>query len=178
MLVMSAHYFLEAQSGIMIGKSIASTNWYRLALRLHIFFGLIAMLIGIIQLLPQQNRKRHRISGIVYVSSVAISGGFGLLVAQYAMGGWVTTLGFSFLAIVWLGTTFLGVKTAIQGQLVAHKKWMWFSYALTFAAIPQRTMLLIPLLTTVPFMPIYRLSAWLPWLLNLAVTYLLLYRIR
>ena len=59
--------------------------------------------------------------------------------------------------------------------MALHKRWpqhglyMELSYALTFAAITQRSLLLVPLLTDVPFMPIYQLSAWLPWLLNLGL---------
>jgi hypothetical protein len=43
------------------------------------------------------------------------------------------------------------------------------SYGLTFAAITQRTLLLVPLLTDIEFIFIYRLSAWLPWILNTAI---------
>ena len=89
------------------------------------------------------------------------------------MGGWITTIGFSALSIAWLYTTIKAISSIRKGDILNHKKWMFLSYGLTFSAIIQRTLLLIPLLTETPFMPIYQLSAWLPWMLNLTIAYYL-----
>jgi len=87
------------------------------------------------------------------------------------MGGWISTIGFSLLALGWFYTTVKAVIAIKAGQIKKHQMWMFFSYALTFAAITQRTLLLVPLLTTIPFIPIYQLSAWLPWAINLSIAY-------
>jgi hypothetical protein len=85
----------------------------------------------------------------------------GLIVAQFAMGGLVSQVGFSFLALGWLGVTIAAVRAVIKGDLQGHRLFMILSYAMTFTAIPQRTLLLLSLYTEIPFIDIYRLSAWL-----------------
>lgn len=174
MLFMSVRYFGDGMVGIAKGKAIAEHLWYRLCLQTHIAGGLLAILIGPWQLLPRFRAKQpkvHRLLGYVYVGSVLASGATGLVVAPFAMGGLITQVGFSLLAIVWLTTTLLAVRAVLQKNWPRHGVYMQLSYALTFGAITQRTLLLVPLLTDVPFMPIYQLSAWLPWLLNLALVW-------
>jgi hypothetical protein len=97
----------------------------------------------------------------------------GLIVAQYAMGGIISTIGFSILAILWGVTAVLAIISIKKKAIIAHKKWMFISYGLTFAAITQRTLLLVPLLTDIKFIFIYRLSAWLPWMLNTIIAFYL-----
>jgi hypothetical protein len=107
--------------------------------------------------------------GYIYLSSVLISSVMGLLVAQFAMGGIVSTIGFSILAVFWFVSAIIAITSIRKKDIVTHKKWMFISYGLTFAAITQRTLLLVPLLTDIEFIFIYRLSAWLPWILNTAI---------
>jgi len=89
------------------------------------------------------------------------------------MGGLITAVGFTTLSMLWLFVTIKAITAIISGDISNHEKWMYLSYALTFAAITQRKLLLVPLLTEVPFMTIYQLSAWLPWMVNLAIAYAL-----
>jgi len=175
MLIMSMHYFQEEITGILKGKNISSSLWYRLCLKTHIVFGIVAMLIGPFQFIKKirtNYSKWHRRIGYVYFLSVIISSVTGLLVAQFALGGIISRIGFSFLAILWFVITLLALKSILKRNIKLHKKYMFISYALTFAAIPQRTMLLFPLFFSIDFIPVYRLSAWLPWILN---TFLALY---
>ena len=176
MVIMSLHYFQSDSAGILKRKEIANSSWFLFTFRLHIFLGLLAILIGPFQFIKKirnTNKTSHKVIGYVYTSSVLFSGLAGLIIAQFAMGGWITTIGFSVLSFAWLFTTIMAISSIRCGNVLNHKKWMFLSYGLTFAAIIQRTLLLIPLLTEVPFMPIYQLSAWLPWLLNLSVAYYL-----
>ncbi len=177
MIVMSAHYLGSTHSGILRTKEIASSNWYLVAFRLHVFFGLLAITFGPIQFVSrirERNKLIHRVNGYFYIASVFTSSISGIIVAQFAMGGWLTTIGFSILAIMWFFTTLKSVSAILKGEILVHRKWAHFSYALTFSAITQRILLLIPLLTEAPFMPIYQLSAWLPWVINLLIAQLLL----
>ncbi len=180
MLIMSFHYFQPDMSGILRGKEVATKLWYRVAFFCHIALGMIAMFTGPLQLLPyiRNHTDWHRTLGQMYLLGVGLSGTAGLIIAQFAMGGWISTVGFSVLSLVWLYITWLGFKAIRYGQYEQHAKLMTMSFALTFAAITQRTMLLIPLLTSVPFMPVYQLSAWLPWMLNLAIAYKMVSRSR
>ncbi len=174
MVVMSFHYFLSDSAGILKRKEVANSFWYLFTFRTHILLGLVAITIGpfqFIKKLRSRYKALHRSIGYVYFVCVLLSASAGLIIAHFAMGGWITTIGFSILSIAWLYTTIKAVSAIIGGDAVNHEKWIFLSYALTFAAITQRTLLLVPLLTEIPFMPIYQLSAWLPWLLNLSIAY-------
>jgi len=169
MLVMSMHFFQHEISGILKYKDISSNPVYRLGFKSHILFGIIAIFTGPVQFLTNRRKKQlsfHRRLGYVYFASVLISSTMGLLVAQYAMGGILSTIGFSLLAIFWMLSAVLAVFSIRKGDIIAHKKWMFVNYGLTFAAITQRTLLLVPLIIDVQFIYVYRASAWLPWMLN------------
>lgn len=179
MVVMSLHYFQSDKAGILKRKEIADSFWYLFTFRTHIFLGLVAIVIGPFQFMKKirNNQKTfHRVIGYIYTVSIFFSGLSGLAIAQFAMGGWKTTVGFSILSLAWLYTIIKAISSIRVGEVLNHKKWMFLSYGLTFSAITQRTLLLIPLLTEIKFIPIYQLSAWLPWLLNLSIAYLLFKR--
>jgi uncharacterized membrane protein len=172
MLLMSLHFFQNEISGIMKYKDISSNIFYRLCFKSHILFGIIAIFSGPTQFLTRLRIKRldlHRRLGYIYLCSVLISSVTGLLVAQFAMGGIVSTIGFSILAVFWFVSAIIAITSIRKKDIKTHKKWMFISYGLTFTAITQRTLLLIPLLTDIEFIFIYRLSAWLPWILNTAI---------
>ena len=172
MLIMSFHYLESDSTGILKRKEIAEQFWYLFTFRTHIILGIVAISFGPFQFLEKLRNKYtflHKAMGYVYTLSVMFSSLAGLIIAPFAMGGWITSVGFTMLSIMWLSTTIIGVRHIVLGAISQHRKWMFFSYALTFAAITQRTLLLIPLLTEIPFIPIYQLSAWLPWLINLCI---------
>lgn len=172
MLIMSMHYFQGPNTGILKAKAAASSSLYLTIFYTHITGGLIGISIGPFQFIK---RLRHRFStahktiGMIYLIAIFSSGLAGLYIAPFAMGGPSAQLGFFLLAIVWLATTAQSVRQLWMGKYQAHGQWMIRSYALTFAAIPQRLMLLIPLFTSTEFLPIYRLSAWLPWIFQLLI---------
>lgn len=176
MLLMSRHHFQAEESGILVGKAIAASFGYRFLFLTHVSMGIVAISLGPFQFLPNLLKKRpkwHRMLGYVYAVGVLLSSISGFGVAPYAMGGIASQSGFSVLALLWFFTALKAVHLARIGQIGAHRYWMYLNYGLTFAAITQRTMLLIPLWTDVPFMPVYRLSAWLPWILNLGLAHYL-----
>lgn len=176
MLVMSFHFFKFEVSGILKlkGAELLDGSWFRYFFKAHIFFGIIAITVGPFQFIKRIKSKLpkiHTTLGYFYLTSIILAGITGLVIAQYAMGGWISSFGFTLLAICWPVSTVLAVRSILKGDIEGHKKWMYLSYGLTFAAITQRTMLLIPLLTEVPFILVYRSSAWIPWLLNSAIAY-------
>jgi hypothetical protein len=179
MVIMSLHYFQSDSAGILKQKEIVNSFWFLFIFRLHILLGLVAILTGPVQFIKKIRntyKTSHRVLGYFYTVSVLCSGLAGISIAQFAMGGWITTIGFSFLSITWLFTTIMAISSIKCGKVINHKKWMFLSYGLTFAAITQRTLLLIPLLTEIQFMPVYQISAWLPWLLNVSIAYSLFKR--
>ncbi len=181
MFLMSLHYFQSDDSGILSQKDIKDRLWYLLSFRGHIFFGLIAISSGPIQFVRKVREQYlflHKFLGYIYCFSVFSSSLTGLLIAQFSMGGWVTSIGFSLLSLLWFLTTYMAIHAVRTGDINQHKLWMYLSYGLSFSAITQRSLLLIPLLTTVDFMPVYQLSSWLPWMLNLMLGYTLYLRSR
>ncbi len=179
MIIMSLHYFQSDSAGILKRKEIAESFWFLLTFRTHIFLGIVAISIGPFQFIKKirTNYKTvHKVIGYIYTVSVFLSGLSGLIIAQFAMGGWITTIGFSILSLMWIYTITKAITSIRAGDALNHKKWMFLSYGLTFAAITQRTLLLIPLLTDIPFIPIYQLSAWLPSLINLSIAHYLFKR--
>ncbi|MEM9933516.1 MAG: DUF2306 domain-containing protein [Bacteroidota bacterium] len=174
MLIMSWHYLLPPDSGILIGKQIAQFDWYKLMFRIHVLCGIIAIFSGPFQLYPfflRTYSRAHKPVGYLYAVSVLLSGLAGFGVAPFAMGGWISGLGFSTLACLWIFSLIRGIIAARTKELIQHKMWMFLNYGFTFSAITLRTFLLIPLLTDVPFIPVYRFAAWFSWIINGAMAY-------
>ncbi|MEO0337899.1 MAG: DUF2306 domain-containing protein [Bacteroidota bacterium] len=172
MTIMSIHYFTEPASGILGRKVFKDALWYQAAFYAHIGFGLIAILTGPIQFIKafiEKRERMHRVLGYIYSGSVACSSLSGLIIAQFAMGGLPTQIGFSVLAVLWFTSLMMALKHIFAGHIQAHQSWMMINYALTFAAITQRTMLLFAFIPGLDFMPIYQWSAWLPWMINLVL---------
>ena len=172
MLLMSSHYLQNELSGILQNKPIAQMEGYRMLFRLHILTGIIAISLGPLQFLSSllhRYPRLHKGLGYLYGISVFLSSLSGLVVAQYAMGGMPTRIGFSLLAVCWLVSLLIAITYAQKGKISLHRNWMYLNYALTFAAITQRTLLLLAFIPGIPFMPVYQLSSWLPWMLNLGI---------
>ncbi|MEO1628281.1 MAG: DUF2306 domain-containing protein, partial [Bacteroidota bacterium] len=135
-------------------------------------FGLTAMALGPFQFVNRllQNAPRlHRGMGSVYCLAVTGSGATGLVIAQFAMGGLISRVGFSVLSLLWLGSLGMALKKIWAGDVDQHKYWMTINYALTFSSITQRSLLLFAFIPAIPFLPVYQLSAWLPWMVNVAI---------
>lgn len=171
MLIMSLHYFTQEDAGILKGKIIKDTLWYQICFYIHIALGLIAILVGPFQFLDWIIRKTniHRKIGYLYVLAVGISSMTGLVIAQFAMGGIITRIGFSTLSILWLYSLIQAMRKVLSGDINAHQKWMRINYAFTFSSITQRLILLFAFIPSFSFMPVYQTSSWLSWMLNLGI---------
>lgn len=140
----------------------------------HIIFGGIALAIGWIQFnqkLRDRKRKLHKKIGMAYVTAVFFSSLSGIFVAVYTAGGWIASLGFICLGLIWFCTTMMGWITAKTKDFDSHEEWMIYSYAACFAAVTLR--IYLPLLQNIfgDFIPAYQLVAWLCWLPNMVVAY-------
>ena len=101
---------------------------------------------------------------LVTLIFVAPSGFFMGLVAN---GGWTAQLAFCVLAIFWFWTTWSGWLAARRKQWMTHRNWMIRSYALMLSAITLRTWKVILVFLFHPHpMDVYRMVAWLGWVLN------------
>ncbi|MFY0631764.1 MAG: DUF2306 domain-containing protein [Flavobacteriaceae bacterium] len=173
------YYLADEPVALLLSKSaeLLSSNLYNITFYLHITFGGIALLIGWLQFSKKLRRKYlnvHRWIGKIYVASVLISGIPGFYIALHATGGLSPKLGFSIGAIVWVTLTYLGYSTVRKGKIEAHKKFMMYSYAGTFGAVTLRLWLPLLILIFGGFTLAYQIVAWLSWIPNMIVVYLIL----
>jgi hypothetical protein len=107
----------------------------------HMIVGPIALLAGPWQFFPGLRARKpvlHRWTGRTYVAACMVSGIGALFTAPYASGGPIASVGFTMLALLWLGTTFAGWRMAVARKFELHRILMRFSYALTFGAVTLR----------------------------------------
>ena len=158
--------------GILAGKPPTAPGWLPRLLRVHIGAGMLSLFAGAGLALTVRWRWRfrrlHRALGRGYGLAVVVSGGAGLLVSPFAIGGPAAALGLGCLALAWLYATGRAVLLAVRGDLAGHRRLAVYSLALTFSALTFR-LLLLPALLGWPFLVVYRVACWASWLLHLAV---------
>jgi uncharacterized membrane protein len=173
----------DSKIGLLQIKSDAqvSGGWWRLGFYAHIVSGGVALLVGWAQFLKSWRERYlhlHRIIGKLYVLMVCVSGVAAIGIAPFSSTGWVAGLGFGSLGVVWLYFTLEAYRSVRQRDLRRHERLMVFSYSACFAAVTLRFWL--PLLLVVfrlDFQLAYPIVAWLCWVPNLLVAYLISSRI-
>lgn len=159
---------------ILLTKSpelLADSIW-NIAFYGHIIGGGIALLSGWSQFsgtLRKKYQSLHRSLGKIYVSAVLISSICAIYLAFYATTGWIASMGFGTLGVIWLTTTLLAYSSVRNGNIQRHQKWMIYSYAACFAAVTLRIWL--PLLSSLlgSFEVAYPIVSWLCWVPNIIV---------
>lgn len=162
-----------------------SAMWH-IMLIIHAVAGGMAILIGWTQFVGswlERHRQLHRSIGKLYIISVMFAGVSGLYLAMYATGGIVAQLGFGAVSLAWLITGAISLLMVLRGNIEEHEKWVYRSYAVTFAAVTLRIYLIAA--TTIfgqtIYLVYYPIIAWLCWVPNLIVVELYLrnrYRVR
>ncbi len=151
---------------------------WKIAFYLHISGALVALAVGSLQFWPSLRRnhlKLHRILGKLYALGIAIGGPAGLYMAFFARGGTFAQIGFVALDLVWVVTTYLGVRAILNNDVPSHRRWITRSYAITFAAVTLR--LWVPILSLgfgMSETQVLSLTPWLSWVPNLLVAELIL----
>ena len=169
----------EKPVALQLSKSaeLLNSNIYNISFYTHIILGGIALLIGWIQFSTKIRRnynKLHKNIGKIYVFSILVSGPAGFYIAFFASGGISTILGFSIGALLWTSLTFIGYLKIREGNIESHKKYMMYSYAGTFGAVTLRLWLPILIYFFESFLIAYQIVAWLSWIPNLIIVYLIL----
>ena len=141
-----------------------------LAFVLHISASPIALALGTMQFFPRLRARRpalHRWTGRIYASAILVGGLSGLVIALGAKGGFVVSLGFGILSVLWIGTTANAVRLAMAGQIAQHRRWMIRSFALTFAAVTLRLYLLGFMAAGFEYTEASLYLAWFCWIPNI-----------
>ncbi|MEL7311435.1 MAG: DUF2306 domain-containing protein [Pseudomonadota bacterium] len=169
---MAAQYLWVAPVDYPFGAQAATYTANRWTMMLHIGFGVVALLAGTLQFVPQLKRFRywHRGVGIVYCTAVGIAGVAGLRAAGFAYGGVSNTLAFGLMSTFWLMTTGLSLFKLWLGDVRAHQRWMKRSFAITLGAITLRIELgLFIFAGGLSFADTYLIVPWTSWVLNLLI---------
>ncbi|MBT2729854.1 DUF2306 domain-containing protein [Bacillus sp. ISL-75] len=115
----------------------------------HIVTACLALLSDFFQFVEHfriKTPKVHRFLGRVYVGSVLISGGLGLVYVSY-IENFSKATSFLVLSLIWLFTCWKGYRTAVRKQFADHRKWMIRSFGVTLVAVSGRIVVPVLLLT-------------------------------
>jgi hypothetical protein len=176
-LFLAIQYFVMGadQSEFVLDKLNEMTLdglWYAM-LYIHIATSIAAICTGWLQFIGRiraRSIRLHRTVGRIYSYSVLLGGVSGVYLSFYATGGWVSSVGFLLLSLLWLYTMVQGVRAiAVRNNRLEHQKWMTMNYALTFAGVMLRIYLPISIVAfgLEAFNDYYRVIAWLCWVPNL-----------
>ncbi len=160
---------LGTKPSILLADVFWNTSFY-----IHIIWGGIALLIGWIQFSkPFRNKYLtvHKTIGKIYIVSVLLSSIAGMYIAFYATGGWITTLAFVTLDIIWFYSTLAAFAAIKKGNIARHQHLMIYSYAATFGAVTLRIWLPLATLILGSFFKAYPIAAWLAFVPNMVVAY-------
>ncbi|WP_338876230.1 DUF2306 domain-containing protein [Spirosoma sp. SC4-14] len=166
-------YFVPSfQMPFLDHKPLHNVVW-RLAFWTHVGLGAFALALGPFQLSVKRrlrNVDRHRALGKVYILSILIASICAFYASFFADTGWIASLGFACLAVVWFSTTLRAYQAIRNGQIDQHRAWMYRSYAATLAAVSLRLILPFELAVLhLPFTIAYPVVAWLCWVPNLII---------
>ena len=152
----------------------------------HIFFGSVALLAGCLQVWPWFRRHypaAHRLIGRVYLFGGVLPAGIAVLgVAPLSSTGFVSQVGNTFLALLWLPITIAGYRMARQRRFAEHREWMIRSFALTTSIVVNRLWAILLVVVLSPqvdttfggdqdamITAAANASVWLSWVVNLLV---------
>ncbi|MEM8635235.1 MAG: DUF2306 domain-containing protein [Pseudomonadota bacterium] len=145
-------------------------NW--IILLIHVATAIPPLLIGpfaFSKKLRSKSVRWHRWIGVTYCLCIWISAVTGVMLATANTRGIVAQMGFSGLGITWFTTTWLAYTTARAKDIVAHRRWMLRSYAVTLAVVSIRPMFLIDVPFGLSADDWYRLVTWMCWVPNLLI---------
>jgi len=170
LIALGSYRFLALGLPLSFPEMLGQIEGQRLAFLLHIGFAPIALTIGALQFFKaiQKRKPLHRWLGRGYALSILISGIAGIFVALNAAGGLSAQLGFALLAVVWVAVTAVAIHHAMARRIAAHRRWMVYSFALTFAGVTLRLYLFGFIAAGFTYTEASAFLAWMCWLPNLA----------
>lgn len=166
------YFFLDRKFSLLATKTdeVLTDPAWNVGFYIHIIFAGLAMLAGWTQFSPRIRKFHlsiHRSLGKIYVASVMLGAPAGFLIALYATGGIVSSLGFTTLAVLWFSTTLVAYLAIRRLDTRRHEMAMIFSYSLCFAAVTLRLWLPVLIYLIDDYYIAYRTVAWLCWIPNL-----------
>ncbi len=175
------YFLMDEKFGLLNSKSneLLADIFWKTGFYTHIILGGLALFIGWTQFslkLRNRNLRLHRQIGKVYVIAVLLSSMAGIGIAFFATGGFISAAGFISLGIVWFYTTLMAYVHIRKKQIKLHQNMMIYSYAACFAAVTLRLWLPVLVIIFGDFITAYLIVAWLCWVPNMIVAYLIVRR--
>ena len=166
---------------LRIKQEYIDIDHWRIAFFIHVYASFWVLFAGFTQFsrkIQRNNPRLHRVLGYIYVIDVLmITGPAGLVMGFYANGGIFSRIAFVLLAGLWIFFTIMAFVKARKKDFKAHRRYMIRSYALTLSALTLRAWKYAIMNTmTLPPMDVYRVVAWLGWVVNLGVAEYIIYR--
>ncbi|MER7672832.1 DUF2306 domain-containing protein [Kitasatospora sp. NPDC096128] len=174
LIVLVSARYLSFDPDTYFSEQRATYLAHQLPLGIHIFGALVALALGPWQFsarLRRRSPRRHRRIGVTYLLGCLVGGIGALLLAPVAYGGAVARLGFACLGAAWLATGGTGLRMILHRRVEDHRRWMVRSFALTFAAVTLRLMLVAAKVAQLDFRASYMVIAWLCWVPNLLLAW-------
>ncbi|MFG3052253.1 DUF2306 domain-containing protein [Kitasatospora sp. NPDC048239] len=143
----------------------------------HVVFGNISLVTVFLQVVPWIRRHYpavHRMSGRVYVYAGVLPGGLLALVLLPYSTAPFGQMGLAMMGLLWLVTTLLGFRAALQRRYVDHRRWMLYSFAMALGTSWGRVM--SELMQAFPglgidVMTLIEVANWTGWMVNLLVAH-------
>jgi len=155
------------------GRDAYFWDGYHIAFYAHILAGPITLVVGLLLLsgrflrrFPRWHRRLGRLQVICVLLLLTPSG---LWMAFYAESGPIAGAGFGLLALATALCIVMGWRSAIRRQFAVHRRWMTRCYILLCSAVVLRLLGGIALLAGSTADWPYQLSAWVSWLVPLAI---------
>jgi hypothetical protein len=154
-----AFSFIEERA-MLFTKPVYYWSFY-----LHIGAGMFCITASLIQFstyILKKRRKIHVWSGKIYVFVVLLIGApTGLYMSFFAKGStWERSL-FLFMAIFWFLSTWRGLKTIKEKNVLAHKIWMIRSYSMAMTAVTFRIYHIVFYVLDIDHLKNYEISLWI-----------------
>lgn len=180
MLRITIPYFSldDKQGFLMLKQSVIDHQVWKTAFFIHVFSSCFLLFAGFTQFsrrILQEYKSIHRNMGKMYVFILLfVSGPAGFIMSIYANGSIYSRIGFLLLSVLWLLFTALGWYYVLKRDFSKHRVFMILSFSLTLSALTLRLWkFCLAGLFHPPPMDLYRIVAWLGWVPNLLVAFMI-----
>jgi hypothetical protein len=160
-------------SDFLRGRQSYFSGAYQWAFYTHILSGPVSLVLGLMLVserfrlrFPKWHRSLGKTQGMLVLFLVAPSG---FWMAQYAQTGTVAAIGFSMLAIATGMCVAFGWRCAVKRSFAEHRRWMWRCFLLLCSAVVIRVIGGAATVAETSATWIYPVSAYVSWLVPLAV---------
>ena len=172
LVALASYRYLVPAARFTLSPEILANVFARPFLYIHAGCAATVLLVGPFQFSKSLRRRYlnvHRVLGRVYVLGCLVGGLAAMPLGLASTAGPWAQSGFFVLAVLWMVVNGNGWRLAVLGRISEHKQWMVRSFALTFAAVTLRLIIVILPALGVPFITAYRFSAWGSWVPNLLI---------